>query len=279
MDQEARLRRREEARARIRRRRITAVATLAALVAAVAAVVVLAGSGSDTSDPGTDPEDREAEALPEEPVKLTIAASGDLLIHSPVFFQALANGGGERYDFRPMLRQVRRIVRGADLGICHLEEPLTNDAPSGEPTFRAPASLANTIRWVGWDACSTASNHSYDGSEEGISFTIRRLNRAGIGHSGTNLRPRAPRAAMMEARGVKVALLAYSTQIIGMAERPARLAAQYGGAPPHAGRRPRRPRGGGGGGHRLPALGRGVRACARAHCNAGWPAPLRGPPT
>ena len=220
MDQEARLRRREEARARIRRRRLTAAAVLVTLIAAVTAVVVLAGSGSNTSDPGTDPEDREAEALPEEPVKLTIAASGDLLIHSPVFFQALANGGGERYEFRPMLRQVRQIVRGADLGICHLEEPLTNGAPSGEPTFRAPASLANTIRWVGWDACSTASNHSYDGAEEGIAFTIRRLNRAGIGHSGTNLRPRAPRAAMMEARGVKVALLAYSTQIIGMAERP-----------------------------------------------------------
>lgn len=203
-----------------RRARIIALLALVGGIAAVALLVLLV-TRSDDEDRSQSAAASAAEAgLPERPVRLTIAASGDLLIHSPVFFQALANGGGERYDFRPMLGQVRKIVRQADLGICHLEEPLTNGEPRGEPTFKAPASLANAIRWVGWDACSTASNHSYDGLEEGISFTIRRLKRAGIGHSGTNLRPRAPRAAMMEARGVKVALLAYTTQIIGMAERP-----------------------------------------------------------
>ena len=217
MDQEARLRRREEARARIRRRRITAVAALAALVAAIAVVVVLAGSGSNTESGGSgDAEDREAEALPEEPVNLTIAASGDLLIHSPVFFQALANGGGERYQFRPMLRQVRQIVRGADLGICHLEQPLTPDDPHGEPTFRAPAGLAGAIRWTGWDACSMASNHAYDSGQAGIDFTVGRLDANRIAHSGTNASRDAPRAALIEAKGVKVALLSYTTRIIGM---------------------------------------------------------------
>ena len=123
---------------------------------------------------------------------LTIAASGDLLIHSPVFFQALANGGGERYDFRPMLGQVRQIVRSADLGICHLETPLTAAEPEGEPTFKAPAELAGAIRWVGWDACSNASNHSYDDLEPGVRFTIRTLDRNGdraLGHQPQPARP------------------------------------------------------------------------------------------
>jgi poly-gamma-glutamate synthesis protein (capsule biosynthesis protein) len=115
-----------------------------------------------------------------------------------------------------MLRQVRRIVRRADLGICHLEQPLTPDDPHGEPTFRAPAGLAGAIRWTGWDACSTASNHAFDSGQPGIDFTVRRLDRNGIAHSGTNATPGTPRRAMIEAKGVKVALLAYTTRIIGM---------------------------------------------------------------
>jgi poly-gamma-glutamate capsule biosynthesis protein CapA/YwtB (metallophosphatase superfamily) len=214
MDQEARLRRREESRARLqRRRRVGAVAALAVVAAAALAVVVVAGQDSSSED---SPEKPKQAALPEEPVKLTIAASGDLLIHSPVFFQALANGGGERYQFRPMLRQVRRIVRGADLGICHLEQPLTPDDPHGEPTFRAPAGLAGAIRWTGWDVCSTASNHAFDSGQPGIDFTVRRLDGNDIRHSGTNARKGTPRYAMVEAKGVKVALLSYTTRIIGM---------------------------------------------------------------
>jgi poly-gamma-glutamate capsule biosynthesis protein CapA/YwtB (metallophosphatase superfamily) len=154
--------------------------------------------------------------LPESDVHLKIAVSGDLLIHGPVAAQALVYGNGEGYQFRPMLGQVRRIVRRADLGICHLEQPLTSGVPSGEPVFRAPQGLAGAIRWTGWDACSTASNHSMDGGLEGIDFTLKRLDRVGVGHSGTNLSPSAPRAAMLEAKGVKVALLAYTSLIPGL---------------------------------------------------------------
>ena len=214
-DAERRRRRREESRARQRTtRRLTVAISILAVIGAVV-VVIAAGSSSDTED-SAPAAGRPAEGLPDETTRLTIAASGDLLIHSPVFFQALANGGGERYQFRPMLAQVRRIVRKADLGVCHLEQPLTQDDPHGEPTFRAPAGLAGAIRWVGWDACSTASNHAYDSLQPGIDFTVGRLDRNGIGHSGTNTQPNAPRAAFMEAKGVKVALLAYTTRIIGM---------------------------------------------------------------
>jgi poly-gamma-glutamate capsule biosynthesis protein CapA/YwtB (metallophosphatase superfamily) len=216
LDQEARVRRRAEARRRIyRRRRITAAAIVAVLAVGIAAVVVMAGSGSDDDD-AAGPADRVAQSMPEEPTELTIAVSGDLLIHGPVFAQALANGGGANYDFRPMLDRVREIVRGADLGICHLEVPLTGDAPSGYPVFGAPASLANAIRWTGWDACSNASNHTFDRGQEGVDFTVRRLDRAGIAHSGANAKPSTSHVAMMEAKGVKVALLAYTTRIIGM---------------------------------------------------------------
>ena len=51
-------------------------------------------------------------AAPERPVRLTVAASGDLLIHTPVAQRALALGGGRRYDFAPMFAPVRPLHRG-----------------------------------------------------------------------------------------------------------------------------------------------------------------------
>jgi poly-gamma-glutamate capsule biosynthesis protein CapA/YwtB (metallophosphatase superfamily) len=196
------------------RRRVVALAVPALLAGvAVGALSQESGESSEGDDGGAKqaPSD-----LPERDVHLKIAVSGDLLIHGPVAAQALVYGNGERYQFRPMLGQVRRIVRRADLGICHLEQPLTSGVPSGEPVFRAPQGLAGAIRWTGWDACSTASNHSMDGGLEGIDFTLKRLDRVGVRHSGTNSSPTAPRAAMLEAKGVKVALLAYTSLIPGL---------------------------------------------------------------
>jgi Bacterial capsule synthesis protein PGA_cap len=194
------------------RRRIVALA-VPALLAGVT-VGALASDEEDEKDAVR--ESRESPQLPERDVRLQIAVSGDLLIHGPVSAQALAYGNGERYQFRPMLEQVRQIVRRADLGICHLEQPLTSGIPQGEPVFQAPQGLAGAIAWTGWDACSTASNHSLDAGVEGIDFTLKRLDRVGVAHSGTNSSPTAPRAAMLKAKGVEVALLAYTDLIPGL---------------------------------------------------------------
>ncbi|MGE5637010.1 MAG: CapA family protein, partial [Nocardioidaceae bacterium] len=173
-----------------------------------------------------------AEARVEEPVRFTVAASGDLLIHGPVHQRALLNGGGRRYDFRPMLRTVRGIVSPADLAICHLEVPLTNGTPSGWPSFRAPAELAEAIRWTGWDACSTASNHSLDGGDSLVRFTIRALNRQRVSHSGTSLSPRGRPWTMLGAKGRKVAFLAYvHPGIPGVVRPPQRYLLHFADAP------------------------------------------------
>ena len=90
-----------------RRRRQRAAALVAAVVVAcIAAVAVIAGLAGR---PGDGAAGARGAGAPRRTRSLTIAASGDLLIHSPVFLQALANGGGERYEFRPMLGQVRQI--------------------------------------------------------------------------------------------------------------------------------------------------------------------------
>ncbi|HYI36425.1 MAG TPA: CapA family protein [Thermoleophilaceae bacterium] len=148
---------------------------------------------------------------PVEGAHLTVAASGDLLIHAPVWKRALVYGRGRRYDFRPMFRAVRPLIAGADLALCHLETPLTYGPPRGYPSFRAPVALAPAIRATGWDACSTASNHTLDGGQRGVNATLRILDRFRIRHTGSSrTRAGARRLTVLKARGVKVALLAYT---------------------------------------------------------------------
>jgi Bacterial capsule synthesis protein PGA_cap len=143
--------------------------------------------------------------------RLTIAASGDFLIHTPVAAQALANGGGTRYDFAPMFRPVRRWIRGADLALCHVETPLVPGPPAGYPSFRTPPGLVRAIRVTGWDACSTASNHSLDAGQGGVDSTIRALRRAHIPFDGTAASPRGRRRfPILAAGGARVAFLAYT---------------------------------------------------------------------
>jgi Bacterial capsule synthesis protein PGA_cap len=146
-----------------------------------------------------------------EAVRLTIAASGDFLVHTPVAAQALSNGGGRRYDFAPMFRPVRRWIEGADLAFCHVETPLVPGPPAGYPSFRTPPDLVNAIRATGWDACSTASNHSLDAGQPGIDSTIRALRRGKIAFDGTASSPRGRRRfPILDAGGARVAFLSYT---------------------------------------------------------------------
>jgi hypothetical protein len=139
-----------------------------------------------------------------------IVASGDLLIHSPVWQRAYANGNG-RYDFRPMFRAIRPIVSRAALALCHVETPMGAGAPTGYPVFNSPPELARAIAWTGWDACSTASNHSVDKGQYGIETTSLALDTARVRHTGSSRSPaEARRTLIVRVRGVRIALLSYT---------------------------------------------------------------------
>lgn len=156
---------------------------------------------------------------PEAPVAFTVAASGDFLIHSPVWAQAQRNAGGRGYDFRPMLREVQDVVAGADLAICQLETPMSERAPQGYPVFSAPVQLARAIHSGGWDVCSTASNHTLDLGQWGIDRTIAALRRHGVDYVGSARSAReARRIPIHTVKGVPVAVLAYTQVSNGQRE-------------------------------------------------------------
>jgi poly-gamma-glutamate synthesis protein (capsule biosynthesis protein) len=175
------------------------------LVALLAAFLGLGGSAGPA-------------AQPVQPVRLTVAATGDLLIHTPVAQRALALGGGRRYDFAPLFAPVRRPIARADVALCHVETPLVPGPVQGYPVFHTPPDLARSIRRVGWDACSTASNHSLDAGQYGIGTTLRALRSAGVKATGTARSASGRRrTTLIRAKGIRVALLSYTAVSNGQA--------------------------------------------------------------
>lgn len=152
-----------------------------------------------------------------EPTRLTVAASGDLLIHAPLYARARRLGGGRRYEFRPFLRYVRPWIEGADVALCHVETPMTSAPPAGYPRFNTPPALAGAIAATGWDACSTASNHSLDRGIAGIAGTRRALARARVKFTGSFLTAGQRSATtFLEVKGVRIAFLSYTEMTNGI---------------------------------------------------------------
>jgi poly-gamma-glutamate synthesis protein (capsule biosynthesis protein) len=150
---------------------------------------------------------------------VTVVMNGDVLLHNTLWETArmdAARTGRGAMDFRPLLADLRPVISGADLAICHLETPL---APAGGPyysypVFSVPPAIVPALKWEGYDACTTASNHSLDQGFEGIQRTLADLDRAGIAHAGTAVTRKAAHTPLiLDAHGVKVALIeaAYGT--------------------------------------------------------------------
>jgi poly-gamma-glutamate synthesis protein (capsule biosynthesis protein) len=193
-----------------RRRRLVALGVAVALIVAVG-LAVRGGGGESPSVRDLVRAQREAQ-----PVRFTIEASGDLLIHSVVWERALALGGGT-YDFAPLFRAIEPYVAGADLALCHVETPMSPAPPASYPIFNTPPELARGIKAAGFDFCDTASNHSLDQAQIGIEETGKALDRAGVEHTGSFASPAAQRKpVIVDVQGVQVALLAYTTDTNGI---------------------------------------------------------------
>lgn len=130
------------------------------------------------------------------PRTVSINFSGDLLWHNTLWRTAELDArasGTPGMDFYPQLSALTDYVSAADVAICHSEVPF---APEGGPfqnypQFAAPPVIALALPQVGWDVCTTASNHSLDAGFAGLERTIAMHRAAGILTAGTFASPEA----------------------------------------------------------------------------------------
>jgi poly-gamma-glutamate capsule biosynthesis protein CapA/YwtB (metallophosphatase superfamily) len=194
-------------------RRLLAVGVLLAVVGGCADVPGAEAPGSTPttgtgSGPGAQP--------PAGPQEISLVATGDVLLHERLWTTARQDGRDGQWDFAPLLSGVKPLVQNADLAVCHLETPIGTPY-SGYPLFQGPPQIVPALKKTGYDACSTASNHSFDKGAAGIDRTLRILDQAGLKHTGTARTPQeAETPTIVDVKGVKVALLSYTYGFNGM---------------------------------------------------------------
>lgn len=181
----------------------------------LAGATVLAGCAPEPADPpGSTPDGTgapsSAPATTEAgPDRLEVVVTGDVLLHPGLWAQAEADGDGE-LDFGPLVEGLRPFTEGAGLAVCNMETPLAAAGGpfSGYPSFEVPPQIVPALADLGYDACTTASNHAVDAGAEGLERTLDVLADAGIATTGTYRAAEDAREPLvLDADGVRVGLV------------------------------------------------------------------------
>ena len=113
---------------------------------------------------------------------------------------------------------VRHLVESADLAIANFENPAPDSYRyhTSGTVFSANPALIEGLATAGIDWVGLANNHIGDAGRQGILQTIANLRERGIRSSGAGMDTKAAHtAAILDAGGVKVAMLAYDTIAAG----------------------------------------------------------------
>lgn len=120
----------------------------------------------------------------------TVLVTGDMLVHAQLWDQARADAlsaGAKGLDFEPLLAGQRRYIEKSDLAICHQETPVAGPTGpfSAYPSFNVPPQIIHAAKQVGYQACTTASNHTIDQGTAGLVRTLDALDASGLQHTGS----------------------------------------------------------------------------------------------
>jgi poly-gamma-glutamate synthesis protein (capsule biosynthesis protein) len=187
------------------------------IIGGIVAAAFVAGAVASAASIGGATVGEPARRAERHPRTFSVVASGDWLAEHLVL--AAAAGDDARYDHVPLLAPIAPIVASADLAICHMETPIGGPgdvagfrgrSPAGYTLIAAPYEVAADLRRVGFDRCSTASNHSFDLGSAGIDGTLAALDAAGLTHVGTARTATESQIQVFPVEGVAVAHLSYA---------------------------------------------------------------------
>lgn len=127
-----------------------------------------------TPEPEQEPE---PEPEPAQPVTTTIrfSATGDNLIHSPIYKQAARRASaGQKYDFDYCYAHLLDFYTQQDVNWINQETLCSSELePSTYPCFSTPGECAESLYRAGIRVFSLSNNHTYDKGAAGLAATQR----------------------------------------------------------------------------------------------------------
>lgn len=141
---------------------------------------------------------------------VTLAAVGDVLIHSSIYKDAKIEEG---YDFGPMFERIKPFIESADLAMANQESLLggVDIGLSDYPRFNSPLEVGDALKGAGFDIINLANNHTLDHGEQAISNTIHHLNNLGLMYTGAyESAEDQRRIRVVEKNGILFAFISYT---------------------------------------------------------------------
>ena len=144
--------------------------------------------------------------------ELDLVMAGDVLLHTRLAYWSEDGKGG--YDFNPIFKLIKPIIKKADLAIVNQETILGGKElrVSGYPTFNGPYELGDAIANAGFDVVLQSNNHSLDRGEQGIYNCLNfwkkypKIKTVGINTSEAQKK----KLCIYKKNGIKVAILNYT---------------------------------------------------------------------
>lgn len=188
-------------------------------IAGIVGVVVLLGGGAIVAGLLMSGDDaKKAASTPPpvapKPTSIRIMAAGDFIAHDSLNAAALKDDA--TYDYMPLMKDFVPVFKKADIRYCN--DPILNGGKqfeiTGYPVFNSPTEFVRDMGKVGCNTVSTASNHSFDLTQEVISASVFAWedvpNMLAIAGQNRTQEERN-KVHYFEVHGVKFAFLAYTT--------------------------------------------------------------------
>jgi poly-gamma-glutamate capsule biosynthesis protein CapA/YwtB (metallophosphatase superfamily) len=145
--------------------------------------------------------------------RLTVGATGDVLMHDAVKRSAAVHGAGAPdRGYSWLFAPIADLLAEPDLTFANLETPVAPSASQGTRpfVFDAPPDVVSALRRAGVDLVSVANNHAFDQGRAGFEETLRSLDAAGMISLGAGPADRASGPVRLERNGIALAFLGYT---------------------------------------------------------------------
>lgn len=122
---------------------------------------------------------------------ISMLVNGDLLFHEGLWEHFAGPDtsatDGTAFNFDPLFEPMKKYIQASDIAVCEFETPIAQRGGpySAYPIFNIPPEVADAAKHVGYQACTHATNHSWDQGSEGIARLWDTLEADGIAQTGS----------------------------------------------------------------------------------------------